>query len=246
MNSNSNSFPALPQNFFNLIGEVCRSYFRNFFKNTLKALIATVIAIFTPEIIAWIENNNLVNSTIVSTLQDFAITPNNLFKGCLLSSLGILTAFSFIEKLWFVGIFKSIWRLIAGFFGWLNLFRNSATTAFAWGLASGFFIGWWLENPLISLTLFFSTFLAGTIPESSAAIYFARFFWNRFYQTTILNSGLKPADEFFRGTSPGIMAAIFFKATEATNNMYIGLSLFIGGLFLLGLIRQKKGQINEQ
>jgi hypothetical protein len=246
MNSSSDYFSTLPQTFFNLFHEIGRSYFRHFFKNTLKALIATAIAVFTPELMAWLESENLLNPTLLSMLQDFIISPENMLKGCLLSSLGILTTFSFIEKLWFVGIFKGIWRFLSGIFSWLNLFRNSATTAFAWGLASGFILGWWLENPLVTLTLFFSAFLAGTIPECSAVIYFARFFWNRFYQTTVLNSGLKPADEFLRGTSPGLMAAIFFKATEATGNSYIGLFVFICVLFLFGFIRQRNGKINEK
>lgn len=238
----SHGFSELPKTFASLLGQICRSYFRNFFKNTLKALLATAIAMFLPDFLLWLKSTGLVNDILLQMLQEFAIAPDNLLKGCILSALAVLTAFSFIDKIWFVGIFKSIGRFFVGGLSWLNLLRNSATTSFAWGIVFGFAAGWLLENPMITLSLFFSTFLAGVIPENSGLVYFARFFWNRFYQTSVLNSGLKPADEFFRGVSPGLVIGFFFMAAKVGNDLYIGFGAIIFILLLVGSFRQKRGK----
>lgn len=239
-------FLDLPKTFSSLFGQICQSYFRNFFKNTLKALLATATALFLPEFLLWLKNADLLSDPILYMLQEFAITPDNLLRGCLLSSLAVLTVFSFIDKIWFVGIFKSIGKIIIGALGWLNLLRNSATTSFAWGIVFGFALGWWLENPMITLTIFFSTFLAGIVPEKSGLVYFARFFWNRFYQTSVLNSGLKPADEFFRGVSPGLILGFFFMAAKAGNDLYLSLVAVVAMLLLIGFFRQRRNKADEK
>lgn len=246
MNTDTFQIPSnsLPQTFAALFAQICRSYFRNFFKNTFKAVIATAITMFLPELLNWAENEGMLNRQMLEMLQQFVIAPGNMLQGCLLSSLAVLTSFSFIDKVWFVGILKSIGRFIAGGLSWLNLVRNSATTSFAWGLAAGFVTAFWLENPMIMLTLFASTFLAGVVPECSGLIYFARFFWNRFYQTNILSSGLRPADEFFRGTAPGLMLATLFKATDSNSDIYIGFAVFVGLLLIIGNFRQKRSRKN--
>lgn len=230
----------LPQTFSALLAQIFRSYLQNFFKNTFKALTATILAIFLPEILAWAENEELLNSRLLEMMQQFVIAPGNLLQGCLLSSLAVLTSFSLIDKVWFVGIFRSIGRFIGGGLGWLNIVRNSATTSFAWGIIAGFSLSTWLENPMIILTLFFSTFLAGVVPECSGLIYFARFFWNRFFQISTLNSGIKPADEFFRGTSPGLMLGVFLKATDSSNGTYFALAAVVALFMLIGHFRQKR------
>ncbi|GAB4277558.1 MAG: hypothetical protein Kow0029_20310 [Candidatus Rifleibacteriota bacterium] len=234
----------LPQTFSALLAEIVRGYFKNFFKNTFKALLAASIAVFLPEVLEWAENNELFNPRILAMLQQFVIAPDNLLQGCLLSSLVILTSFSFIDKVWFAGIFKIIWRFIAGGFNWLNIVRNTATTSFAWGIIAGFSLSTWLENPMIILTLFVSTFLAGIVPECSGLIYFARFFWNRFFQISTLSSGIKPADEFFRGISPGLMLGVFFKTTDSSNEMYFVLASVVALLMFIGRFRQKRSISN--
>jgi hypothetical protein len=138
-----------------------------------------------------------------------------MLKGCLLSSAVILTVFSFFNKVWMVGIFKSIGRFFGGGLSYLNIFRNSATSAFAWGLIMATAAGQFIENPFLSLTLIAAGFMAGVVPQGSGLVYFARFFWNRFYATTVLKSCLKPADEFIRGTSAGFTLALVFKGIEA-------------------------------
>lgn len=246
MNTETIQTPSntLPQTFAALFAQICRSYFQNFFKNTFKAIIATAIALFLPELLTWAENEGILNRQMLEMLQQFVIAPGNMLQGCLLSSLAVLTSFSFIDKVWFVGIFRSIGRFISGGLSWLNLLRNSATTSFAWGMVAGFATAFWLENPMIMLTLFVSTFLAGVVPECSGLIYFARFFWNRFFKTTVLNSGLKPADEFFRGTAPGLMLATFFKATDSGSDFYFGFAMFAGLLLIIGHFRQKRNNKN--
>ena len=235
----------LPDSFFSLLAQICRGFFRNFGRNLLKALTATAIAILLPEFLAWIESLDLIDSRLMSFLYEFAISPQNLLRGCLFSSMFILTGISLIEKFWANGLVKSVGRFLRGAAGWLNIIRNTRTTAFTWGIAIGFCLGWPLENTILSLTLFSATFIAGVIPENSGLIYFARFFWNRFLESCNLNTALKPADEFMRGISPGILVGIGYKTQNADAQLFAG---FAGAVFLLWLIaffRQKRGTAHD-
>lgn len=231
----------LPQTFSQLFGEIIKGFFRSFFKNSFKAILATAFALTIPQLVNYLDTNNLIDGDFIDFLRDFAISPENMIKGCLLSSMAVITVFSFFDKVWFVGIFKSITRFFSVAISYLNPIRNTATSSFAWGVTAGMLVGNYLDNPILAITLIFSSFLVGAVPEASGTIYFCRFFWNRFYQTTVLNSGLKPADEFIRGTSPGLALAGLLKVGDAETQSYLIIGAVLMLFMIIGFFRQKKG-----
>ncbi len=99
---------SYPNSFAQLLTELMRGYLRNFFKNTLKAVLATAFVLLIPEILNYFEANDLLNDKLINLLRDFVISPQNTIKGCLLSSIVVLTGISFVDKVWFIGIGKSI------------------------------------------------------------------------------------------------------------------------------------------
>lgn len=229
-----------PDSFYQLFKAVTKGFFSNFFKNTFKAAFATALALSIPIVVSIIESSLDLPDKLLAMIREFSISPTNLIKGCLLSSALVLTFISFIEKAWFIGIFKSFFSFISQAFGYLNIVKNTSSTGFSWGLASGLLIGSFLENPLLGLTVAFSGFLASLVPESSGMVFFARFLWNRVFKVSEFKSGVKPADEFIRGTAPGLAIAIFLKAAEATSDIYSGLAGLIFIFFVIGFIRQRK------
>lgn len=232
---------GLPDSFFSLFAQICRGFLRNFSKNMLKAFFATAFAIFLPEFLAWVERLDLIDNRILKLLYEFAISPQNMLRGCLLSSLLIITGFSLFEKIWLLGMVKSIGHFLTSAFSWLNLIRNSKSTAFPWGIVIGFSLGCLFENTILSLSLFSATFLAGIIPERSGLIYFARFFRNRFFESQIQVDGLKPSDELIRGISPGILIGTYYKTQNADATMFAAFAAAVFLLWLIAFFRQKKG-----
>jgi hypothetical protein len=236
---------SIPQSFGQLIKEIFKGFFRNFFSNFFKAAIASAFALYLPRIIQHIQSQDWFNNQIIVFLRDFAISKSNMLKGCLLSSAAILTLFSLIGKIRFLGFFSSIKRFIGGAFGYLNIFRNSATSAFSWGFLIALIAGQFIDNPLITLTLVTSTFLSGVVPQSSGMAYFLRFFWNRFYSSTILKTGLRPADEFIRGSSPGFAIALILKNSDMNNETWMIIFAVIAVFLLTGHFRQKRAKVSE-
>lgn len=202
------------------------------------------MALLLPEVVSYLTSHNIIGGEFLNMVKQFVISPGNMLKGCLLSSALVLTIFSFFGKVWFVGIFKSIARFSKGGFSYLNVFRNSATTAFSWGIIFALIAGQFIKNPLVTLTLIASTFLAGAVPQSSGLVYFARFFWNKLYASTITATGLKPADEFIRGSTLGFTLALLFKGFEADTKVWLITAGAIAILLITGKIRQKREPAN--
>ncbi|MFZ5951510.1 MAG: hypothetical protein ACOYXC_12450 [Candidatus Rifleibacteriota bacterium] len=235
----------LPISVAQFISQIFRGFFTSFLKNLFKALIGTFIAIGLPDFFKFIENQNILSANQMYFLKEFAISPNNMLKGCILSSLAVLTGFSLMEKFWRTGILKSWWLTLKGLFSWLNIFRNTATSSFAFGMTSGAVSCAMLNNPLITLTLFISAHLASIVPQHSGLVYFLRFFWQNFYKTGILNNQLIPAHEFVRGFSAGlaIESLLIFSSDHGNSNtIFTAVIVF---MVIIGMIRQKRGNSNE-
>ncbi|MEW6708393.1 MAG: hypothetical protein AB1403_01095 [Candidatus Riflebacteria bacterium] len=230
----------LPGSTFQLISQIFRGFFTRFFKNFFKALIGTIIAVSLPDFFKFIESQNILSGSQIEFLKEFAISPTNMLKGCILSSLAVLTGFSFVEKFWHTGFFKSLLLTFTGILGWLNIFRNTATSSFAWGLASGAVASSMLNNPLITMTLFISAHLASISPQHSGLVYFLRFFWQNFYKTGILNNNMIPAHEFVRGFTAGLAIESLLIFSPDPGNANTILTAVIVIMMLIGMIRQKR------
>lgn len=244
--SKSREQPNLPRTFGQLIGRIFKGFFSNFFRNIFKALLGTAMALYLPKLVNYLADESIIGGKFLDMVKQFVISPGNLLKGCLLSSALVLTIFSFLGKVWFVGVFKSIVRFTKGGFSYLNVFRNSATTSFSWGIIFALIAGQSIKNPLVTITLIASSFLAGAVPQSSGLVYFARFFWNRFYASTVTAAGLKPADEFIRGSTLGFTLALLFKGFEADTKIWFITAGAMTILLITANFRQKKEQANAE
>jgi hypothetical protein len=234
----------IPETFFALLRSIFSGFFRDFRKNLIKAFLATAFTLLLPDILTWLENENLLNAELLTLLREFAVSPQNLWRGCLFSSVMFLAGLSLIEKVWFLGFVKSVCGFFAALTGWLNLWRNTRTTAFVWGIVSGSAVGYLGENHVLNFSLFTGILLAGIVPEKSGLAYFFRFLWQCMFKVIDLKNELKPADEFLRGISPGIVMGVFFQTQNPSGTTVAGFFAVLVCLWLIARFRQKKGKID--
>jgi hypothetical protein len=236
------AFSNLPNTIVQLGSQIVKGFFKNFFKNTIKAGIGAIIALQLPLIITWIEDELDLPNGFIKQLQAFAINPGNMIVGSILSSTLILSMFSFIDKFWSNGFVTAIKKTAGTIFGFLNMSKNTSTTAFSWGAIFSIAFANIHGNMLLNFSIMCSGILASALPQSSGLIYFARFYWNRFYQKKVLNSGLAPADEFIRGASLGLGIAVALSVTAEPKFMSFMACLVFAILLGIGRYRQKKGE----
>lgn len=234
----------VPDTFFAFLRSIFSGFFRDFRKNLIKAFLATAFTLLLPDILTWLENESLLNARLMTLLREFAVSPQNLWRGCLFSSIMFLVGLSLIEKVWFLGFAKSIFGFFAALMGWLNLWRNTRTTAFVWGIISGSAVGYLGENHVLNFSLFTGILLAGIVPEKSGLVYFFRFLWQRLFKVIDLNNEFKPADDFLRGISPGIVMGVFFQTQNPSGTTVAGFVAVLVCLWLIAGFRQKKGKID--